>query len=182
VLKDETTLSRETDRHEEFVTLLVASHDKLLGYLMSLLASWHDAQDVLQSASLVMWQKFATFESGSDFVAWASTICFYEAKNFQRLTARSPLVFDDDLLEIMATERVTDLGLQESRAAALQQCLKQLRPNDLKILHAAYSQRGQLVQLAESLSKSPRTFYNKLALLRRRLFECVQRRVREGLV
>lgn len=28
--------------------LLTASHEKLLGYLMSLLGRWHDAQDVLQ--------------------------------------------------------------------------------------------------------------------------------------
>jgi hypothetical protein len=56
-------------RHTEFVMLLTASHEKLLGYLMSLLGRWHDAQDVLQRASLLMWQKFAAFETGSDFVA-----------------------------------------------------------------------------------------------------------------
>ena len=62
-------------RHEEFVGLLTASHGKLLGYLLSLLGRWHDAQDVLQRASLLMWQKFGSFESGTDFMAWASTIC-----------------------------------------------------------------------------------------------------------
>ena len=71
------------------MALLTASHDKLFGYLMSLLGRWHDVQDVLQSSSLLMWRKFETYESGSNFVAWASTICFYEAKNFQRLAARS---------------------------------------------------------------------------------------------
>lgn len=51
------------ERHEQFVGLLTASHDKLLGYLLSLLGRWHDAQDVLQRASLLMWQKFGSFES-----------------------------------------------------------------------------------------------------------------------
>ena len=55
-------------RHGEFVELLTASHDKLLGYLLSLLGRWHDAQDVLQRVSLLMWQKFESFEQGTDFV------------------------------------------------------------------------------------------------------------------
>lgn len=46
-------------RHEEFVGLLTASHDKLLGYLLSLLGRWHDAQDVLQRASVLIWQDHA---------------------------------------------------------------------------------------------------------------------------
>ena len=70
-----TPTTNANDRHEEFVTLLTAAHDKLLGYLMSVLGRWHDAQDVLQSSSLLMWRKFETYESGSNFVAWASTIC-----------------------------------------------------------------------------------------------------------
>ena len=37
-----------SNRHEEFVAELTAAHEKLLGYLMSLLGRWHDAEDVLQ--------------------------------------------------------------------------------------------------------------------------------------
>jgi hypothetical protein len=95
------------DRHAEFVGLLTANHPRLLGYCMSLVGRRHDAEDVLQKASLTMWQKFAGFTLGTDFLAWATTICFYEAKNFQRLAARSPLVFDDRLLALLATERLT---------------------------------------------------------------------------
>lgn len=106
-------------RHEEFVGLLTASHDRLLGYLLSLLGRWHDAQDVLQRASVLMWQKYGSFESGTDFMAWASTICFYEAKLFQRTASRSPLHFDDDLLALLAEERLDELKHQERRMEAL---------------------------------------------------------------
>jgi RNA polymerase sigma-70 factor, ECF subfamily len=74
--------ANQQSRHEEFVTLLTASRGKLQGYLMSLLGRWHEAQDALQRSSLLMWQKFEAFDSGSDFVAWASTIYFYKAKKF----------------------------------------------------------------------------------------------------
>ena len=168
------------ERHEEFVALLTASHDKLLGYLMSVLGRWHDAQDVLQSSSLLMWRKFETYESGSNFVAWASTICFYEAKNFQRRTARSHLKFDDDLLATLASERLVDLDLQGLRIAALERCLNEVGPAERELLRTAYAEHGGIIELAARLQRTPRTLYNKLTMLRRRLTECVQRRLQEG--
>jgi RNA polymerase sigma-70 factor (ECF subfamily) len=62
------------ERQEEFVLLLNGAHGLLLRYLMSLVANRHDAEDVLQRASLVMWRRFSTFESGTDFIAWATTV------------------------------------------------------------------------------------------------------------
>lgn len=174
-----TLTTRPNDRHEEFVTLLTAAHDKLFGYLMSLLGRWHEAQDVLQSSSLLMWKKFETYESGSNFVAWATTICFYEAKNFQRMSARSPLKFDDDLLAKLASERVVDLDLQGRRIAALELCLNEFGPDAREFLRTAYAEHGGIIQMATRLQRAPRTLYNKLTALRRRLTECVQRRLQE---
>lgn len=179
-MTDQKATSETNDRHEEFVVLLTAAHDRLLGYLMSLLGRWHDAQDVLQRSSLSMWQKFETFDSGSNFDAWASTICFYEAKNFQRLAARSPLKFDDELLSTLASERLDDLEHQGRRIAALELCLNSVGFSDRELLSAAYAEHGGITSLAAQLNRAPRTLYNKLTLLRRRLIECVQRRLQEG--
>lgn len=170
------------DRHKEFVSLLTASHDKLFGYLLSLLGRWHDAQEVLQRSSLLIWQKFDSFESGTDFVAWASTFCFYEAKNFQRQTARSPRQFDDDLLATLSEERLDDLGFQGRRLAALEHCLRAVQPTERELLRAAYVEPCKIVDLATRLQRTPRTLYNKLNLLRRRLAECVQRRLQQGML
>jgi RNA polymerase sigma-70 factor, ECF subfamily len=166
-------------RHEEFVTLLTASHEKLLGYLMSLLGRWHDAQDVLQRASVLMWKKFEAFEAGSDFIAWASTICFYESKNFQRLAARSPFQFDDELLDTLAIERLDDLAQHERRMDALEQCLQKFDEAERHMLRSAYAEHGGITALAEQMNRAPRTLYNKLNHLRRLLAECVLRRLAE---
>lgn len=87
--------SDHADRHVEFVSLLNAGHRRLLGYLVSLIGNRHDAEDVMQRACVTMWRKFEHFERGTDFLAWASTVAFYEAKNFQRTAARSRLHFSD---------------------------------------------------------------------------------------
>ena len=152
-MTDQKAASETNDRHEEFVVLLTAAHDRLLGYLMSLLGRWHDAQDVLQRSSLSMWQKFETFDAGSNFDAWASTICFYEAKNFQRLTARSPLQFDDDLLATLSAERLEDLSHQQRRLAALQLCVDQLGTTERDLVRAAYEKHGGVAGLATRLNR-----------------------------
>jgi RNA polymerase sigma-70 factor (ECF subfamily) len=166
-------------RQSDFVERLTASHEKLLGYLLSLLGRWHDAQDVLQRASLIMWQKFEAFEPGTDFVAWASTICFYEAKNFQRLAARSPFSLSPELLETLARERLADLPHQDRRMQALERCLHALPPKSRHLLEAAYASHGGITEMAAQIQRAPRTLYNKLNHLRRLLAECVLRRLQE---
>ena len=167
------------ERHEEFVGLLTAAHGKLLGYLLSLLGRWHDAQDVLQRASLLMWQKFGSFESGTDFTAWASTFCFYEAKYFQRTASRSAAHFDEDLLALLSAERAEDLKQHERRMEALETCLASLREDDCRLLRTSCAGHGDITALAERMGRAPRTLYNKLALLRRLLADCVMNRLQE---
>lgn len=159
--------------------MLTASHDRLLGYLLSLLGRWHDAQDVLQRASLLMWQKFGSFEPGTDFLAWASTICFYEAKTFQRTASRSAAHFDDEMLALLAAERLEDLRGLERRMVALESCLQTLREEDRRLLQVSCSGHGDIAALAERTGRPRSTLYNKLSHLRRLLAECVMNRMQE---
>jgi RNA polymerase sigma-70 factor (ECF subfamily) len=168
------------DRHAEFVGLLTANHPRLLGYCLSLLSKRHDAEDVLQKASLTMWRKFDTFTLGTDFLAWATTICFYEAKAFQRLAARSPLLFDDRLLSLLAVERLSDLAHQEERFAVLDACLGKLPQMDRTLLVAAYVDQSRIALLAAKLGRAPQTLYNRLNTLCRSLAACVERRLAAG--
>jgi RNA polymerase sigma-70 factor, ECF subfamily len=165
------------DPQPRFVAALTAHHDRLFGYVLSLVGRRHDAEDVLQKASLVMWQKFATYTPGSDFLAWGTTICFYEARNFLRLAARSPHCFDDSLLAILAAERVEDLRRQPARFAALEDCLQELPSPDRTLLQAVYMEGEQIAAVAQSLGRAPQTIYNRLNTLRRLLAECVSRRL-----
>src|SRR3954464_2596503 len=150
------------ERHAEFVSALTASHGRLHGYLRGVLGRRQDAEDVLQRASVLMWQKFGSFEAGTDFVAWASTICFYEAKNFLRLAARSPLRFDDELLSTLAAERLEDLPSREQRLTALEGCFANLGDAEQRLVRAAYLDRGDgIAGLAAQMNRAPQTLYNK---------------------
>ena len=157
--------------------LLNAAHRQLLGYLVSLLGNRHDAEDVLQRTSVTLWRKFATFEKGTNFPAWASTVAFYEARNFQRMAARSRLQFGDALLEILSAERVGDMGQTDARHDALDRCMEKLDDAGRKLVEAAYLDGSDIGVLAEQLGRAKQTLYNKLNIIRRALAECVTRRI-----
>lgn len=160
--------------------LLNGAHALLLRYVMSLLANRHDAEDVLQRASVVMWRRFATFETGSDFIAWATTVAFYEARNFQRLTGRSRLEFDDDLMQTLAAERVQQVRKWSPRMEALEVCVEKLDPTSRDLVDSIYTKGMEVAALAQQLGRAPQTLYNKLNFIRRALAECVQRQMAEA--
>ncbi len=172
-------MSHEID-HGEFVKRLSEAHRRLLGYLLSLLGNRHDAEDVLQRASVTMWRRFETFEPGTDFMAWASTVAFYEAKNFQRVAARSRLRFDDDLLNTLAAERLDDLRHLDGRLDALEKCVGKLDTANRKLVEAVYGDDADIAALAAQLGRAPQTLYNRLNVIRRMLADCVERRLAEA--
>ncbi len=165
------------ERQEEFVRLLNGTHAMLLRYVLSLVTNRHDAEDVLQRASVVMWKRFGTFESGTDFVAWATTIAFYEVKNFQRVTGRSRLDFDDDLMQTLAAERVQHVLRWSPRMEALEVCVEKLDPAQRKLVEKIYTQGIAVGEVARQQGRAPQTIYNQLNFIRRALTECVERRM-----
>src|ERR1700743_426501 len=144
---------------EQFITLLNAAHGRLLGFLRVILGNNADAEDVLQRASLTIWRKFAEFDQSLDFFAWASSFAFYEAKNFQRVAARSRLHFDDDLMNRLAEERVADLEHRDARLAAMDRCIEELDHASRDLVREFYLNETQIDALAERLGRAPQTLY-----------------------
>jgi RNA polymerase sigma-70 factor, ECF subfamily len=167
-------------RQEEFVVLLNGAHALLLRYIMSLVGNRHDAEDVMQRASVVMWRRFATFEPGTDFTAWATTVAFYEVRNFQRVTGRSRLEFDDDLMQTLAAERAQQVQQWSLRMEALETCVQKLDPASRELVESIYTRGVDVGTLAQQQGRAAQTIYNKLNFIRRALAECVQRRMTEA--
>src|SRR6187401_2837018 len=154
---------------EQFITLLNAAHGRLLGFLRVMLGNSADAEDVLQRASMTIWRKFGEFDPSRDFFAWASSFAFYEAKNFQRVSARSRLHFDDDLMQRLADERIVDLEHRDARFAAMDRCIEELDAPGRELVREFYLNNTDVGALAERMGRAPQTLYNKLNALRRLL-------------
>lgn len=56
-------------RHQEFVQLFSRDSWRLYRYILSAVLNHSDAEDILQNTSVVLWNKFDSFEPGSNFLA-----------------------------------------------------------------------------------------------------------------
>src|SRR5262245_3362016 len=90
------------DRTKELMLLMTQNQRRIFAYIYTLVPDRHSAEDILQETSLVICEKFAEFKTGTDFVAWANQIAWWQVRAARTKFARSKIVFDDDVLEKVA--------------------------------------------------------------------------------
>jgi RNA polymerase sigma-70 factor len=166
-----------TESYERFLRCFSQDRERIFAYIYSLLPQRADAEDVFQRCSLLLWRKFADFETDREFMPWACGVAFYEVRNFLRVAARDRLQFNDELIQQLADRRMETLRQDHQRLEHLRECLKELKPGDEELIRAAYHLDRSLAEIAESTGRALQTLYNRLNLLRRGLMECVQRKL-----
>jgi RNA polymerase sigma-70 factor, Rhodopirellula/Verrucomicrobium family len=166
--------SSDDSRGELFVQLFAQNRLKIFTYIQSLLPNRADAEDVFQRVSILLWKKFAEFDSEREFFSWACGVAYYEVRNFIRVAARDRMQFDEQLIESLAERRANLLSSVQEKIELLKDCLSQLKPDDKSLLIKAYQEGVSFESLANERNVTLHSFYNRLSQLRRRLFHCVQ--------
>lgn len=161
-------------RYEAFLTLFSRDRDRLFAYVFSLIPRHAEAEDAFQRCSLLLWRKFDEFDSSRSFLPWACGVALNEVRNILRSQRSDRLRFDDDLLGRIADQRLARREDSDERLAALRGCLQSLKTPDRELMQAVYADETKLTELARDSGRALQTLYNRVGLLRRMLFECVQ--------
>lgn len=164
-------------RYESFVRQFVAREARLRAFLRTLLPAWEDVDDVVQETSIVAWRKFAEFEEGTNFLNWLLAIARFEALKARRRHARSPLVFSEEVLELLADEGADETERLEAERHALTHCLDQLGPAQRELLERSYQPGVKFHEIAAQAGRSAAGFYKVIQRLRAALLECIERRL-----
>jgi RNA polymerase sigma-70 factor (ECF subfamily) len=163
---------------EEFARLFSRNARRIYGFIMTLVFNHHDAEEVFQNTNVVLWNKFADFEPGSNFFAWASRIAYYEVLSLMKQQRRSR-TFSDEALELLANEAVAMSDRSTERYEALEDCLARLNPPDRELLQERYYNQRPPKQIAASHSKSVHAIYRALSRIHNVLLSCVERSMKE---
>jgi RNA polymerase sigma-70 factor (ECF subfamily) len=163
-------------RYEAFVRLLVEHEPRVRSFLRGLLPTWTDVEEVAQEASLVAWRNFHDFEEGTSFGAWLMTIARFEALKHRRRMARSPLVFAEDVWDLLA-EDARKADLEEIRRELLESCLEKLEPAKREVLLKVHAPGIILREVAVQSGKSEQAFYKAIQRLRAIVFDCVTKAI-----
>jgi RNA polymerase sigma-70 factor (ECF subfamily) len=191
------TVNSETDQVEvsdassspgkgkTFLRLFLESERRLFAYILTLLPNRTDADDVLQEASLVMWDKFDADNPPTDFVAWGCRIAYFKVLDFYKKNRRSRVCFSQTMVERVAETAVEQAGtLQlDARRDALAACIEKLSSKDREVLMHRFALGATTESTAAELGRSVHAVYKALSKIREALFGCVNKSLaREGLV
>jgi RNA polymerase sigma-70 factor, ECF subfamily len=170
---DEFDFENSQQQQERFVTHFANIRDVLFRYIYSLVPNRCDAEDIFQKTSLILWRKFAGFQLHGNFLAWAGKIAYLEVLNFRRMSRRDKLIFDDQLLALLAIERLAKIDRRSERQALLAECTDKLELAQRSLLDKVYGGESSVKQVADALGLAPKTISNRLNQIRRLLFDCV---------
>lgn len=166
----------DRDRRAVFARVF-AQHDRwLYAYLVSLLGSPADAEEVFQEVCVVLWRDYEKFDPETSFVKWASVIAHYQVQRFRRTLSKRAKPLSDAVVDLLASEAVTQADLMDSRRTALHGCLKKLSASDLELVRQCYSDsRRTMKVVAESLGRPANTVYKAMNRIRKALHDCIDR-------
>jgi RNA polymerase sigma-70 factor (ECF subfamily) len=165
------------EKSKRFLRLFLQNERRLYAYIFTLMPNRADAEDVLQEASLVMWDKFDDEHPPADFAAWGCRIAYFKVLDFCKKRQRSRVVFSQVMLERLSETAVEQAGaLQlDERREALTVCIEKLRPRDRELLAHRFADGGSIQSAAALDGRSIDAVYKALAKIRQILFDCVTR-------
>ena len=172
-----------SDKSKVFLRLFLQNGRRLYAYILTLLPNRADADDVLQEASLVMWDKFDAARPPDDFTAWGCRIAYFKVLDFYKKNRRSRVRFSQALLERVAETAVehADALRLDDRREALAGCIEKLGPRDRDLLRHRFAEGATTQSAAAQVGRSVEAVYKALAKIRQSLFDCVARTLaREG--
>ena len=173
--------SVEIERHDHFLRLYVEHEEALNGFVRTLVPTREDAREVMQEVAVVLWRRFEELADLCDFRRWAFGVAKFKALAFARDQMRDRLVFDSDVMDLLAAEVTSEGDAYAAEREALDECMGKLDAAQRKFLEAAYAPGVRIDELAASLGRSPMSFYKALHRIRMGLMDCTQRVLkREG--
>ena len=148
-------------------------HQRIFAYIFSQLPKRADAEDVFQQTSIILWEKFDEFDQDREFFSWACGISFYSVKNFKRVSGRNRLVFSDELMSVIADERVAAESKLQDYGDLLDDCIVRLKPKEKDLIQLVYRGDRTIKEVADLLGRAVQTVYNRLNLIRGKLAVCI---------
>ena len=158
--------------------LLLRHENALRAFARSMLNDWNAVDDVLQDASVVMWQKLGQLEDEGGFLPWGKVIIRFHYLHYHEKRKAKGAVFSTELLELLAdeAEQISDAEHRERRSA-LEQCMAKLSAPQRELVLAPYLHHGRITELADLGNTSANALYKKLGRLRDSLRSCVRKRL-----
>ncbi len=175
-------LAQNPEEDPQFEMLMKEHRTQIHAYLIAILGNAADAEDVLQAAMMLVWDKRTEFERGTNFGAWARKVAWFQAQNHIRKRAargESPLI--DESMIAAADERMAERELEFTRhRRALRLCLEKLPDRQREVVAGRYFDEKSVEGIAGDMGIKPNAVSQLIYRAKANLVECVKRESRSG--
>ncbi len=161
----------------DFLHFFRRAETDLRAFIGSVIRDPHAREDIFQEVSRTLWQKFDDYDLDRSFGAWARGIAARKILEARRRSARFPLLFPPETVELIAQAFDETDEPAANREAALKLCVDALPPRSRKILTSRYDDRQPCESIARDLGVNLKAIHQTLSRLRRALHECITRRL-----
>ena len=165
---------------EHFVREITRCQNGVFAYILSLVGNPDTARDILQDTNVVLWRKAGEFRESSNFMAWALGVARLEVLAFRRDHQRDRHVFDDQVLEQLASEYAASADDPDDRQRAFEDCFEQLPERQRELLAARYAPDGSVKAIAETRGQSAGALSVTLSRIRTALANCIKAKLNKA--
>jgi RNA polymerase sigma-70 factor (ECF subfamily) len=158
---------------------ITASQRRLYAYVYSLLGNREESLDVVQEVNLVLWRRASEFQPGTNFIAFAFKIAYFQVLAHRKRSQRDKLLFDDELLNEIA-HRCQNSGDDDTRERALEACMEKLPAQHRELLRQRYTEENPIDMIAAKANRSVGSIAMLLHRIRMSLIRCVTRTLSLG--
>ncbi|HYF51450.1 MAG TPA: sigma factor [Planctomycetota bacterium] len=177
----ENTASHKEQR-DQMLREYLRQENALASFLFTLCEDWYVVEEALQETAVFVCDRWNEFEPGTDSGAWLRTVARMRCREVLRRLKRGSAEQIEERLQragLIPDAEWNSAPVVEARhGAALQLCLQALPLAQRELVERHYSREESADRLARNLSKSVDAIYMTLSRIRKRLRECVERRLR----
>jgi RNA polymerase sigma-70 factor (ECF subfamily) len=164
-------------KHERFLALYGHSQRRMYAYIRSQVLTPHDADDVFQEVSTVLWKRFDEYQSDTDFTRWACILAWTEVLVHHRHRKRLLQTLHEDVADALGHEVLELTSGANDRLDALAQCVESLPLHSRDVLRRRYHRDRSIKQIAAEVGRSESAIYKALQQIHDALFDCVEKRL-----
>ena len=162
---------------------LIRKHQNLMhNFIFAIYPEHAAADDIRQETNRVLWEKRHQFRLGTNFPAWCREIAHFQTLRYLKQNQRkSWLRFDSDLVHTLAEAFEDGDEERERRESAIKTCIQALSAEDQQMVKMRYELMMSQREISEKTKRTEGALKQVFLRIRKKLRQCVERKVTTNL-
>jgi RNA polymerase sigma-70 factor (ECF subfamily) len=162
---------------EQFAALWTAAQPTIAAFVRTLMPDYQQADEVLQRVAVTLVRKFDQYDASRPFGAWAVGVAKYEVLYYRRERVTDKHLFDNEIVEKIASRYEALTDEVDPMREALRLCLAQLKGRSKQAIELRYQHGLKSRAIAAEMSLSSGAVRMLLYRVREALRRCIDRRI-----